>query len=172
VTPDLATFGKAVGGGPPLSVIAGRRDVMELPHGGGVSFGGTFNGNPLSLAGARVNLEVLAEDRGRPLVEANRLGEALMEGIREAARRHGVPLIASGFGAAFSVHFTERPELRHYRDVLDDDREALGRFLLGMLREGINMVPDGRFYDSVVHSESDIEQTVAAADRVLGQLYT
>ncbi len=170
VTPDLATFGKAVAGGPPLSVIAGRRDIMELPHGGGVSFGGTFNGNPLSLAGARVNLEVLSEDAGRPLEEANRMGAALMEGIRAAAARHGFSLLVSGFGAAFSVHFTSRSELRHYRDVLDDDRERLRQFLLEMLREGINMVPDGRFYTSVVHTVEDVQQTLEAADRAFGRL--
>ncbi len=170
ITPDLATFGKAVAGGPPLSVITGRREIMELPHGGGVSFGGTFNGNPLSLAGARANLEVLSEDGGRPLTEANRRGERLMEGIRVAAARHGIPLLPSGFGTAFSVHFTGRTELHHYRDVLDDDREMLGRFLLEMLREGINMVPDGRFYTSIAHTDADVDQTIAAAGRVLGKL--
>ncbi|MEJ7608269.1 MAG: aminotransferase class III-fold pyridoxal phosphate-dependent enzyme [Bryobacteraceae bacterium] len=52
VTPDLATFGKAVGGGVPLSVVAGRADIMEQMFTSGVVFGGTFNGNPLSLAAA------------------------------------------------------------------------------------------------------------------------
>ena len=60
VTPDLATFGKAVGGGVPLSVVAGRADIMEQMFHGGVVFGGTFNGNPLSLAGAAVCLDELA----------------------------------------------------------------------------------------------------------------
>ena len=53
VTPDLSTFGKAVAGGAPLSVVAGRREIMEQLHGAGVAFGGTFNGNPLSLGDRR-----------------------------------------------------------------------------------------------------------------------
>ena len=50
VTPDIATFGKAVAGGVPLSVVAGKRAIMEQIF-NGVAFGGTFNGNPISLAG-------------------------------------------------------------------------------------------------------------------------
>jgi len=70
VIPDLATFGKTVGGGLPLSVVAGRQEVMELMLGGGVVFGGTFNGNPVSLAAAEAILEVLSHDNGAPLAQA------------------------------------------------------------------------------------------------------
>ncbi|HBY63266.1 MAG TPA: aspartate aminotransferase family protein, partial [Solibacterales bacterium] len=64
VTPDLATFGKALGGGLPLSAIAGRAEIMEQIATGRVLYGGTFNGNPLSLAAAACTLAVLLkEDR-------------------------------------------------------------------------------------------------------------
>src|ERR1700722_8189885 len=59
VIPDLATFGKAVGGGLPLSVVAGRKDILEQIPAGRVIFGGTFNGNSLSLAGAKATLAEL-----------------------------------------------------------------------------------------------------------------
>ena len=166
VTPDLATFGKAVAGGPPLSVIAGRRDVMEL-IGAGVSFGGTFNGNPLSLAAAKATLDALSADGGRLLSEANRRGRALMTGLNTIARERGVSMTATGFGAAFAVHFTERATLRHYRDTLDDDPSLLHSFLLAMLEEGIYALPDGRFYTSTAHTDSDIAETLSAASRVL-----
>jgi glutamate-1-semialdehyde 2,1-aminomutase len=90
VTPDLSTFGKAVAGGAPLSVVAGRREIMEQLHGAGVAFGGTFNGNPLSLGIADATLEELARDGGAALVQANRAGQALMEGIRALGQRHGL----------------------------------------------------------------------------------
>ncbi len=76
VIPDIATFGKAVAGGAPLSVVAGRKEILELMFGGGVSFGGTFNGNPVSMAAAAVTLDELGRDNGRALVEANRRGKA------------------------------------------------------------------------------------------------
>jgi glutamate-1-semialdehyde 2,1-aminomutase len=167
VVPDIATFGKAVGGGAPLSVVAGRREILELMFGGGVSFGGTFNGNPVSMAAAAVTLDELSREDGQALKEANRLGRVLMEGMRAAAARHGVAMLVSGFGAAFAVHFTERASLEQYRDVLDDDREKLQRFLLGALLEGVYALPDGRFYVSTAHGEDDIAETIDGVERVL-----
>jgi glutamate-1-semialdehyde 2,1-aminomutase len=171
VTPDLATFGKAIGGGLPLSVVTGRAEIMERV-GRGVSFGGTFNGNPLSLAGARATLRELEQDDGAPLVEANRLGERLRDGIQERADAHGVPLRVTGFGTAFALHFTPRQELTHYRDTLDDDEARLQRFMRLALSRGVYMVADGRFYVSAVHREDDIQETLDVVDAVLDQMET
>ena len=141
VTPDLSTFGKAVAGGAPLSVVAGRREIMEQLHGAGVAFGGTFNGNPLSLGIADATLEELARDGGAALAQANRSGQTLMEGIRALGHRHGLPVLVTGFGAAFTVHFTRRAELRDYRDTLDDDAGLLEGFLRGAWTRGSTSCP-------------------------------
>lgn len=170
VVPDLATFGKAVAGGAPLSVVAGRREIVELMAGGGVSFGGTFNGNPVSLAAAAATLEELARDNGIALAEANRRGRVLMEGIGAAAARRGMSVLPSGFGSAFAVHFTARTHLEHYRDVLDDDKERLAAFLLELLRLGVYALPDGRFYVSAAHSDEDIEETLEAVDQAFQRM--
>jgi 4-aminobutyrate aminotransferase len=52
VAPDLATWGKAMGGGLPISGVTGRAEIMDAVHAGGI--GGTYGGNPLSCAAARV----------------------------------------------------------------------------------------------------------------------
>jgi glutamate-1-semialdehyde 2,1-aminomutase len=166
VTPDLATFGKAVAGGAALSVIAGRREIMEQMYTAGVSFGGTFNGNPLSLACAEATLDELSRDNGHALAEANRIGGALMEGIREIVKRHGAAVTVTGFGAAFALHFTSRETLTHYRDTFEDDGERLRRFLFRALQQGLYIVPDGRFYTSAVHTERELDETLEALDRV------
>ena len=170
IMPDLATFGKAVAGGLPLSVVAGRRDVMEQMFGGGVAFGGTFNGNPLSLAGSAAALGVLARDNGAALARANRTGGSLLEGVRDLGRKHGLPLLATGFGTAFALHFTSKTELVDYRDTFADDREMLRRFLLLALDEGLHIVPDGRMYTSCAHTERDMDETLAALDRAFARL--
>ncbi len=167
ITPDLATFGKAVAGGAPLSVVAGRKDVIEQIAGGGVNFGGTFNGNPISLAAADATLRELSRDGGAALEHANRIGERLRAGIDERARGAGIPLRTCGFGTAFALHFTERDRLTGYRDTLDDDAQRLGSFLEHLVRHGIYSVPDGRFYTSAVHSEEDMESTLQAVGHAL-----
>ncbi len=167
VTPDLATFGKAVAAGLPLSVVAGRREILEQ-IGSGVAFGGTFGGNPVSMAAADAALGELARGGGAGLAHANRLGEGLMEGICGLARKHGVNLKLRGFGAAFALHFNNGTELMDYRDTLADDQPALRRFLALLLGEGLHLLPDGRMYVSTSHTAADAEETLAAFDRALG----
>jgi glutamate-1-semialdehyde 2,1-aminomutase len=170
VVPDIATFGKAVAGGATLSVIAGRKDIFDLMYGGGVSFGGTFNGNPVSMAGARATLDELGKNGGLALKSANAMGKKLQAGIRESALKHGIPLAITGFGAAFSLHFTLRSELKNYRDLAEDDTQRLRRFLLCALGEGLYLLPDGRIYVSAAHKENDIDESVEAIDRVFAAL--
>ncbi len=170
VTPDLATFGKAIGAGMPLSAVAGWPDIMEMMMTGGVAFGGTFNGNPMSLAAANAALDVLMANDGAALVKANRLGCLLQDGLRNAAAKNGIPVHICGFGTAFSIHFTELAEMRTYRDMLGDNKERLTAYIRAMLDEGIYLLPDGRMYVSCVHGEQEIRETVSAADRAFASL--
>jgi len=170
VTPDLATLGKALGGGLPLSAICGRKEVMEMMFGGGVAFGGTFNGNPISLAATAATLRELSRDGGLPLRTLNETGERLMSGIRAAGSANGIPLLVTGFGAACAVHLTQARQLRNYRDVLTDDQVLLRRLLLATSAEGINLLPDGRLYLSTAHTGADISETISAFDRAFRAL--
>jgi len=166
VVPDLATFGKAVGGGAPLSGIAGRADILMQMY-DGVAFGGSFNGNPVSLASANATLTELARDNGAALAHARRMGQRLIDGIRRMAR---IPVLVSGFGAAFAIHFTNRTELSDYRDTLADDTCLLNRFLHRALEHGLHIVPDGRMYVSAAHTDRDIDDTLARLEVVFSDL--
>src|SRR4051794_11309196 len=86
VTPDLATFAKAVGAGLPLSVLAGRSEFMKLIADGNVVHAGTLNGNPISLAAARAALEVLKSGKDEIYPRLRSLGAALSEGLTAAFR--------------------------------------------------------------------------------------
>ena len=170
VTPDIATLGKALGGGVPISAVAGRAEIMELVRPGSVSFGGTFNGNPLSLAGASACLDRLAQNEGEALDRADRAGGRIIDAVRSHGQRYGIELAITGFGAAFAVHFTSREELHEYRDTLDDDRDTLAAFLGIALEEGLHLLPDGRFYVSAAHTERDVDDAIDALDRTFRRL--
>jgi glutamate-1-semialdehyde 2,1-aminomutase len=169
VKPDLSTFGKAVGGGAPLSGIAGRRDILNLMF-EGVSFGGSFNGNPVSLASAHATLTELSRDDGAALEHANAMGRELMDRIRHFAGLHRIPVKVTGFGAALAIHFTERASLREYRDTLEDDTAMLRKFLQRTLDQGLHIVPDGRMYVSAAHTKHDIEETLDKLELVFDKL--
>lgn len=169
VLPDLATYGKAVAGGAPLSGIAGRADLLMQMY-RGVSFGGSFNGNPVSMACAQATLTELARNDGEALVRANELGRHLMDGIRQIANRCRIPVTVTGFGAALAIHFTDKTELVDYRDTLYSDAARLQRFLFRALQEGLHIVPDGRMYVSAAHTARDIEETLSRLDAVFADL--
>ncbi|MFL5346134.1 MAG: 4-aminobutyrate--2-oxoglutarate transaminase [Hyalangium sp.] len=103
VAPDLMTTAKSLAGGFPLSAVTGRAEVMDAPAPGGL--GGTYAGNPLSIAAAHAVLDVIEEEG---LVQrANQLGE-VMRGRLEALRAR-VPSIAEvrGLGAMLAVEFCQ-----------------------------------------------------------------
>jgi len=170
VIPDIATFGKAVGAGATVSAVAGREEIMMQVIDKGVTFGGSFNGNPIAMACVHATLTTLGADGGAALKHANRMGQALMDGVAALIAKYKVNAMLAGFGSAFAIHFTSRRELTHYRDVLDDDTAMLNRFLYRALQENVHIVPDGRFYTSVAHTQKDIDDTLENLDRVFADL--
>jgi 4-aminobutyrate aminotransferase len=101
VAPDLVTMAKSLGGGMPISAVTGRADIMDAPAPGGL--GGTYAGNPLSIAAALAVLDVIADEH---LCErATVLGKRLMDVLETA--KASQPRIAQvrGIGAMVAVEF-------------------------------------------------------------------
>jgi glutamate-1-semialdehyde 2,1-aminomutase len=165
VIPDLATYAKAVGGGVPLSVLAGRKEFMEQIANGRVVHAGTLNGNPLCLAAARATLELLAANNGSIYAAMRTRAERLREGIASALRAVSLPVVISGDGPVFQLSLMDTPAT-NYRDTLRADTARYGDFALALLDEGILVLPDGRWYVSAVHSDKDIDMTLEAVRAV------
>ncbi|MCC6539176.1 MAG: aspartate aminotransferase family protein, partial [Bryobacterales bacterium] len=156
VTPDVATFAKACGAGLPLSVLAGRDEYMSWIAEGKVVHAGTLNGNPLALAAAVASLHALTPD---VYTRLDRLGRVLRAGLEEALRAKGVPVVTTGEGAVFQLHFqAETP--REYRDTLPTNKALYADFLLALLDAGVLALPDGRWYLSAAHGEEVVEETL------------
>jgi glutamate-1-semialdehyde 2,1-aminomutase len=164
VTPDLATYAKAIGGGTPLSALAGRADVMELVASGQVIHAGSLNGNPVCLSAAKAVLEVLTRNGGAVYADLWRRGERLREGLETILRARGFSVVTSGGGPVFQLSFMDKPA-RNYRETLAADKVLYSNFALALLDEGVLLLPDGRWYLSTAHSDEDIEATLAAAGR-------
>jgi len=165
VTPDLATYAKAVGGGVPLSVLAGRSEFMDWISRGEVIHAGTLNGNPLCLAAARATLELLAADQGSIYNTLRKRADRLRAGVGDALKSCGLPVALSGDGPVFQVSFMECPAA-NYRETLRARTSLYSDFALALLDHGVLVLPDGRWYVSIAHSDDHIEQTLEAVRSV------
>ena len=166
VTPDLATYAKAVGGGLPLSVLAGKAEFMSRIAGGQVVHAGTLNGNPICLAAAKAAIEFLAEDGGAVYSQLWSNGERLRKGMEQLLRDAGYKVVTSGGGPVFHISFMDRPA-RTYRETMTSNTALYSDFGLALLDEGVLVLPDGRWYISTAHSEADIDATLEAVRRAI-----
>ncbi|MGZ0147514.1 aspartate aminotransferase family protein [Kribbella sp. WER1] len=170
VVPDLAAFGKAMAGGMQVSALVGSREVMTTIADGKVAHAGTFNSHPVAMAAADAVLRHLDEDRASVYPPLNAIGRRLMDGLRTAAARHGVPLLVDGPGPVFQTYVTDQAEVTDYRTFAACDRAAMARFHAGLFAAGINIVPRGLWFLSTEHTAAQVDETIAAADSVLASL--
>lgn len=158
-TPDLATIGKAIGGGLPLAAVGGRADLMEAALGldagsSRVFQSGTFTENPLSVAAGHAALDVLETE---PVLEvADRVAERIRVGLRKAFDEAGVDVAITGRASLFQVHFGRREVLTR-RDVLAGDPAATRRFLLAMTALGVLWPPGHPAITSGAHTDADAD---------------
>jgi glutamate-1-semialdehyde 2,1-aminomutase len=170
VKPDLTVLGKAVANGFPLSAVGGRRDVMALIGGGRVVHAGTFNGHPVSVAASLATVERLETDAGI-YERMRRLGQTLIDNIVQIGRRHGLPLRAQGPGPVFFVWFTHSDPIFDYRTHAKANFDLYDIFSAELLREGVRVIPGGRWYLTASHTGVEVSRTLEAVERVCGRIH-
>ena len=170
IRPDLSCFGKVIGGGLPVGAFGGRADVMDcLAPVGPVYQAGTLSGNPVAMAAGIAALEELAATDAYARLE--KLGAALEQGLKAAAKSAAVPVQFNRCGSMFCSYFTSDP-VHNLADAMKSDRERFKKYFHGMLAQGIYLAPS-QFeagFLSTAHTQADIEKTVTAAERVLKAL--
>jgi glutamate-1-semialdehyde 2,1-aminomutase len=151
--------------GYPISVVAGRRRFMEKIANGKVIHAGTMNsGNP-SVAAAQSTLRVLEDQAIHPRLFD--LGRRLMEGLRDASKRAGTPLLVQGPGPMFHTGFTALESVRDFRETLTYDKPRYGAFVAGMQEHGIRLIGRGLWYVSAAHTTQEIDHGIQTAFDVL-----
>ena len=159
VAPDIVALAKAIGGGLPCGAIGGREDVMALIDEKRVSQMGTFNGNPLTIAAAKVTLEEILTPAAYAHFDA--LAEVLQGGLEAVIAEHRLPFHVTTMAARGGVGYrTER--VRNYRDYLDMDKPAAYLAWLYQCNRGVLMAPgaEENWTLSVQHSEADVQRYV------------
>ncbi|EHV0153386.1 TPA: glutamate-1-semialdehyde 2,1-aminomutase [Enterococcus faecalis] len=169
IDPDLTTLGKVVGGGLPAAVFGGKKQYMDsIAPLGAVYQAGTLSGNPLAMAAGIATLEQLTRDDYK---EMNRKVVALTTGIKEAAKKHGVPIQTTCRGTMWGFFFNEEP-VTNFNQSKASDQTYFAHFHKELLNQGIYLAPS-QFetnFMSTAHTNEDIDKTIVAFNRTFDVL--
>jgi glutamate-1-semialdehyde 2,1-aminomutase len=169
VRPDLACFGKVIGGGLPVGAYGGSRALMSHVAPLGPAYqAGTLSGNPLAMAAGLATLAHL-DDAAYERLET--LGARLASRLEAAAARAGVPARVQRVGSLLTLFFTDAP-VASERDTLRVDRERFARFHRGMREHGVLLPPSQLecAFLSLAHDESHIDAIGDSAAWVFEQI--
>ncbi|MEK3935572.1 aspartate aminotransferase family protein [Sporosarcina sp. FSL W7-1349] len=186
IRPDLTTLGKVVGGGFPIGMVGGKKEIMEISAPSAASdvfdssqskksraqdvlfHSGTYNGHPTILAAGLATIELLEQEMASVL----RNTERLKRGITDLFAAKGVGALPVGKGSIFNLVVTEQNSIRNYRDL-----QAAANFKVRkevdyhLLAHGIYTKPLNRYSMATVHGDKEIDRTLEAYDTVLTTLF-
>jgi glutamate-1-semialdehyde 2,1-aminomutase len=182
VRPDLATFGKIIGGGMPVAAVAGRADIMRLvgrEEGGRVKFsGGTYSAHPASLLAGKTLMGYLVTHEEKIYPRLAALGDMTRRTVEEAFAQEGIYARCTGYGSdalpGGSISTLNFPyEEGRQLDAPDDSRNpavcdvTLSETViqLALLLENVHVI-HGLGSVSTAHTEADVEFLGEACRRV------
>ena len=171
IRPDLTTLGKVIGGGMPVGAFGGRRDIMEyIAPTGPVYQAGTLSGNPVAMAAGLKTLELISANGFYE--NLTRKTSQLVDGMLQAAQQADIPMTANTVGGMFGLFFTSHETVTNFAEVTQCDVERFRAFFHGMLDEGVYLAPSAfeAGFVSAAHTDEDLQQTLAAATKVLAGL--
>ena len=171
VKPDLATFGKIAGGGLPLGLVAGRKEILSLAdpsrREGFVSIGGgTFSENPLSMTAGLATLRFLRRHEKTLYPALENRGRMVREGVDKAFAEEGVQTNTTGLGSLFQTHFGANP--RSAEDLGAEDVRRTREYALSLMSAGIFILPGHLGGVSFSHTSRDIRRLVEISAKFSG----
>jgi glutamate-1-semialdehyde 2,1-aminomutase len=159
VTPDMTVLAKIIGGGFPVGAIGGKKEIMEvfgtssgkakLPH------GGTFNGNPITMAAGLATLNQLSRETYSRL---NDLGGEIRKGLSDLMQHYRYKGCVTGETSFFKIHFTT-DEIYDYRSAKKcEDKAEQAKIFFHSLNHGIFMESKVRGCLSVPMGKAEIHK--------------
>ena len=159
VTPDLSVLGKAIANGYPISVVAGKRDVM-MAAADKLFISSTFFPNSDAFVAALKTIEIL--ERESVLENIWQKGEMFMKKIRTLIDKHNVGAELTGVAPMFYITF-KKDDTGAYKAKRKD-------FYTQMIRRGFFFSPYHHAYISFRHTEKDLKLTLDAIDNSLAAI--
>jgi glutamate-1-semialdehyde 2,1-aminomutase len=176
--PDLFTIGKIVGGGMPIGVVCGDKELMSLANPvlrkGKESRcaigGGTFSANPITMTAGLATLEYLEENKLTIYSKIDKLGEYARKGLSKIFSEAKIDVEVTGTGSLFLTHFLNDAVkmISNATDVERSNKELLRKYHIAMIANNeIFFLPlkMGAFSDA--HNEEDVERLLSATRTIV-----
>ncbi|MDG6982566.1 MAG: aspartate aminotransferase family protein [Nitrososphaerota archaeon] len=173
VTPDLASFGKIAGGGLPLGLVAGRKEVLSLADPtrkeSFVSIGGgTFSENPLSMAAGLATVKHLRKHAGSIYPKLDKAGRDTRKAVDKAFAAEGVDAHTTGLGSLFLTHFGVAP--KDAQESARGDKDARLGYCLELMARGIFILPGHPGGISTCHTPQDLKKLAVESGKFAASL--
>jgi glutamate-1-semialdehyde 2,1-aminomutase len=173
--PDLFTLGKIAGGGMPIGILCGDKEIMSLADPVAkldketrcAIGGGTFSANPMTMTAGLATLNFLKQNKGQVYSKIDRLGKMARKGLAKLFAESEIPCQVTGIGSMFLTHFTNSA-VTDATDVAKSNRDLLKRYHLALLaNHSIFFLPTKMAAISLVHEESDIKKVLDATEEII-----
>ena len=166
IKPDLTTLGKIAGGGMPVGIFGGKKEIMELisPN-GPVYQAGTFSGSPCSMAAGISVIDYLKQNKIHD--KLNKTGDSFRKALEDIVSDKKKDYYVGGLASMFVIFFGQKP--LDYQDVLKCDAAGYMDFFRRMLSDGV-FLPPSQFetnFISTAHTDDDLNKTVEKVSKNL-----
>jgi len=163
---DITTYGKTLGAGLPVGLVAGTKEIMEVVKNNGhekpVFMGGTFSANPLIMRTARAILQYLIENKETIYPHLNENGRYVRDTVNEFCVANQFAMRMTGIGSISRIIFTDKPiRSRRERDRYEID-DALQKLFYSYLRfeKGVHISGNRIIFLSAAHKKEQVEKIV------------
>ena len=173
LTPDIATYGKVIGGGMPVGAYGGSRDLMErLAPLGPVYQAGTLSGNPVAMAAGAATLSVLLADGGSAYGRLEALGDRLESGLVEAFRQADAPWSVIRIGSILWLALQEGEAPRKFEDIRPETADIYAALHRALLDRGVSLAPSAYevMFVSLAHTNAVIDETIEAFGEAIKEI--
>jgi glutamate-1-semialdehyde 2,1-aminomutase len=171
IKPDLATFGKVIGGGMPVGAFGGARPIMaRLAPEGDTYQAGTLSGNPVAMAAGLATLDLLERESGWQRLEAR--GAELEALLKPVLARAAFPVHLVRVGSLVWMSFHERGAPRTAAALSERETARFARLFHALLARGVYLPPSAyeACFLSLAHSRADLEEFTTALGAALAEI--
>lgn len=178
LNPDMITLGKIVGGGLPIGVVCGKKEIMKVANpvenrnkeqlcyiGGG-----TFSSNPLTMTAGYATIDYISKNRQTVYNKINKLGDMARNGLKKLFSDYGLKTEVTGLGSLFLTHFLSNKvnQITNANDVALSDNDTLTKYHFSLMAKyGIFFLPHKMGAISIVHDVKDIQSLINATEKII-----